>query len=414
MTPVKLSICIPTYNRADYLRVALECLAGAEFGFAHEIVISDNASTDQTPQVVEEFIGQGLPIVYLRMPANAGPGPNLTNSIQHASGEYMIYQGDDDLLILRRIAEVIAYLDSNPDVSACHAPWYLYNDVTGQDQRKFYEVDADVKFAQQDFMGVFEFIFARHIFPEIAIYRMDSVRSSFVPRHFCFWPFAYLAHFLDQGAVAFLKEPFYRSVTASRVASNRDQAGYDDVMTSWDMYRGGLEYFLHVGAARGQLSLNDETRALYERMCQIFTALRMSVAVRFWVARNDYVRAYELYARMALAGFGDDASVADLRGQFPVMVGLQTLAYKVGAMPEIDRLVLSDVDDLTAVAELLQTLGLAPHIAVAADGGVDDPARTASTAVLVSSAAKAEEFAQRGYDPHFIFHEQDLTRFVVI
>lgn len=414
MTDVKLSICIPTYNRAEYLRVALECLAEADFGFAHEIVISDNASTDDTRQVVQGFMAQGLPIVYLRMPANAGPGPNLTNAIQHASGQYMVYQGDDDLLILPRIAEVIAYLDANPDVSACHAPWYLHNDVTKADQRKFYQVDADTKFARQDFMGVFEFIFERHIFPEIAIYRMDSVRSAFVPRHFCFWPFSYLAHFLDQGAVAFLKEPFYRSVTVSRVAPTRQQAGNDDVMTSWDMYRGGLEYFLHFGVSRGQLSLTDEARALYERMCQIFTALRMSVAVRFWIARNDYIRAYELYTRMAMAGYGDHSSVADLRGQFPAMVGLQTLAYKVSAMPEINRLILSDIDDVEAVTQVLYTLGLAETVEVAADNGVDEPDRAVSTAVLVSLADKAAEFAQRGYDPRFIFLEQDLTRFVLV
>ena len=118
MTGIKLSICIPTYNRAEYLRTALETLAQADFGFAHEIVISDNASSDNTAEVVESFIARGLPLLYLRMPENMGAGPNLTNAIQHASGEYMVYQGDDDLLILPRIPEVIAYLDANPDVGA--------------------------------------------------------------------------------------------------------------------------------------------------------------------------------------------------------------------------------------------------------------------------------------------------------
>lgn len=414
MTQLKLSICIPTYNRAEYLRTALECLAGADFPFAHEIVISDNASSDHTAEVVRGFVARGLPIVYLRMPANAGPGPNLTNAIQHATGEYMIYQGDDDLLILPRIADVVGYLDANPDVSACHAPWYLHDEVAGVDQRKFYEVDADVKFARQDYLGVFEFMFQKHVFPEIAIYRMASVRSSFVPRYFCFWPFAYLAHFLDHGAVTFLKEPFYRSVTVSRIAPNREQAGNEDVMTSWDMYRGGLEYFLHFGASRGKLSLTDEARSLYDRMCSIFTALRMSVAIRFWVARNDYVRAYELYTRMNVAGFGDHPGVAELKPQFPALVGLQTLAYKISALPEIDRLVLTDAADEGTVNDTLRSLGLAPRIAVVANPGTCDAARAASTAVLVSTAAKKAEIIAQGYDPRFIFEEQDLTRFVLV
>ncbi|MCJ2179353.1 glycosyltransferase family A protein [Novosphingobium album (ex Hu et al. 2023)] len=414
MTQIKLSICIPTYNRAPYLRTALECLAEADFSFTHEIVISDNASTDGTPDVVQEFIAKGLPILYLRAPANAGAAPNLTNAIQHASGEYMIYQGDDDLLILPRIAEVVAYLDANPDVTACHAPWYLYNQVANVDERKFYDVDADVKFERQDFMGVFEFLFQKHIFPEIAIYRLANARAAFVPRHFCFWPFAFLAHFLDDGAVTFLKEPFYRSVTLSQHAPSRQQAGNEEVMTSWDTYRGGLEYFLHFGTQRGRFSEAEEARALYDRMCHIFTALRMSVAIRFWVAKHDYIRAYELYTRMAIAGFADHASVAELRSQFPAMVALQTLAFNVSAMPEISRLVLSDAFDAEAVAELLRTVGLGAHIAVTADTGDDEPSLAAATAVLAASAEVAQQFAARGYDPRFIFEEQDLTRFVLV
>ena len=49
MTDVTLSICIPTYNRAAFLDYSLSNLAAARFPFPIEIVISDNASTDETP-----------------------------------------------------------------------------------------------------------------------------------------------------------------------------------------------------------------------------------------------------------------------------------------------------------------------------------------------------------------------------
>jgi len=414
MTGIKLSICIPTYNRAEYLRTALETLAQADFGFAHEIVISDNASSDNTAEVVESFIVKGLPILYLQMPENMGAGPNLTNAIQHASGEYMVYQGDDDLLILPRIPEVIAYLDANPDVGACHAPWYLYDEVADYDMSKFYTIDADLKFDRQDYAGMFEFIVNRHIFPEIAVYRMSHVRSCFVPRHFCFWPFSYLAHFLDQSAVAFLREPFYRSVAVSRIAPSREQAGFNDAMTAWDSYRGGLEYFLHFATRRGFMLRTEEAMALYSRTCQIFTALRMAVAVRFWVARNDYIRAYELYARMAIAGFDDHPEVRDLRAQFPGLVGLQTLADKVNAIPEMERLIFSDAPDIAGLEATLRVLGLEARVAVMGDPAVDDPTWASTTAVLTTTADKAAEYAARGYDPHFIFKERDLVQAVVV
>ncbi|HEX7873688.1 MAG TPA: glycosyltransferase family 2 protein [Sphingobium sp.] len=413
MTDIKLSICIPTYNRAAYLRTALECLAGADFSFPYEIVISDNASPDDTEAVVRTFIDRGLPINYLRMPENAGAAINLTNAIQHAVGQYMIYQGDDDLLIPEGIEAAVAHLDANPDVTVCQAPWYLYNEVEDVDVKTFYHLDADRTFERQDFLGVFEFLFEGHVFPEIAIYRMSTARVAIVPRYFCFWPFSYLAHFLDEGAVTFLKQPFYRSVTVSKIAASRDQLGFEDVMTSWDMYRGGLEYFLHIGAQRGKLSTTEEARAVYDRMCKIFTVIRMSVAIRFWVARNDFIRAYELYTRMAIAGHGDYPGVAELRPHFPVMVGLQTLAYKVNAVPEIDYLILSDMADADHIGGLLRDVGLRAEIAIVSDGASHDPALADRTAILVTSEARQAEFIDRGYRPGFIFHEGELTRFVL-
>ncbi|MET0363140.1 MAG: glycosyltransferase family 2 protein [Sphingobium sp.] len=413
MTDIKLSICIPTYNRSAYLNSALECLAGANFSFAHEIVISDNASTDDTETVVRGFIDRGLPINYQRVPVNAGAAPNLVNAIHHSVGQYMIYQGDDDLLIPAGIEAAVAHLDANPDVSMCQAPWYLYDEVADIDRQTFYNLDADRTFERQDFLGMFEFLFEGHIFPEIAIYRMANVRTAFVPRYFCFWAFAYLAHFLDQGAVTFLKQPFYRSVTVSKIAPQRDQLGFEEVMTSWDTYRGGLEYFLHVGAERGKIATTEEARAVYDRMCKIFTVIRMSVAIRFWVARNDFIRAYELYTRMAIAGHGDYPGVAELRPHFPVMVGLQTLAYKINAVPDISHLVLCDMADSDHIGGLLRDLGLAETVEIVGDPLHLDPALVGKSAALVTSTHRQEALLSQGYRPSFIFQESELTRFVL-
>ena len=63
MSQVKLSICIPTYNRAPFLEKALNYFVELyQFSFKYEIVISDNASTDSTREIVDRFIAKGLPI----------------------------------------------------------------------------------------------------------------------------------------------------------------------------------------------------------------------------------------------------------------------------------------------------------------------------------------------------------------
>ncbi|RDJ13470.1 glycosyltransferase family 2 protein [Rhizobium grahamii] len=414
MSGIKLSICIPTYNREAYLRNALEHCESYDFDFPYEIVISDNASTDNTAEVVEEFIARGLPIRLYRRAVNGGPYKNIASSFHHAVGEYSIYLADDDFLIPEGVKAAVAYLDANADVSACHAPWYLYDEVNDRDLTTFYKVDEDIKFGRHDFVEVFQFLFERHIFPEIAIYRSSVLRSVWVPRDFCFCFFPYLAHVLDQSGVAFLKQPFYRSVVASKVAPDRAQTGNEEVMVAWDKYRGGLEYFLYMAAKRGKLSTTPEARAIYEEMCKVFTLNRMAVAVRFWAVRKDFIKAYELYTRMALGGMGDHPEVAALRESFPMLVAMQTLAYQVSATAGVDRLILSGMADPALITELLRDVGLPPEIDVTADLDDNDPIGIENTMIFAADMARRETFLERGYKPNMIFIESDLTQHILI
>ncbi|EJZ22035.1 glycosyltransferase [Rhizobium sp. Pop5] len=414
MSGIKLSICIPTYNREAYLRNALEHCKTYNFSFPYEIVISDNASTDNTTQLVEEFIAKGLPIHYHRRAVNGGSGPNLACAFHHAVGEYSIYLADDDFLVPSGVEAAMAYLDANPDVAACHAPWYFYDEVADRDLHQFYTIDQNIKFEQRNFAAVFQFICERHIFPEIGIYRASALRSSWVPRDFCFWAFSYLAHFLEQGAVAFLKQPFYRSVAVSSIAPNRQQAGNDDVMTSWDKYRGGLEYFLYIGSKRGNLATTREARVVFEDLCKVFTLNRMAVAFRFWAQRKDFIKAYELYTRLAIGGMPDHPEVIHIRDSLPLMVAIQTLAYQVGATEGVSRLMLSGVADRRSIEEMLRGLGLPTEVDVIEEAAGHDAARTKHTAVFIADAARHSEFVALGYKPNLIFSERDLIQHVII
>ncbi len=414
MSGIKLSICIPTFNREIYLRNALEHCETYDFDFTYEIVISDNASTDNTKQVVDEFIARGLPIRYHRRTANGGPYKNVASAFHHAIGEYSIYLADDDFLIPDGLKAAMAYLDTNPDVSACHASWYLYDEIRDLDLTSFYSVDEDIKFARHEFVEVFRFVCERHVFPEIAIYRSSALRSTWVPRDFCFSYFAYLAHALDQGAVAFLKQPFYRSVAVSKLAPSRSQNGNEEVMVAWDKYRGGLEYFLYIAAKRGRLNTGPESRVIFEEMCRLFTLERMAVAVRFWAIRKDFIKAYELYTRMALGGMGEHPEVKALRESFPMLVSMQTLAYQVSATADVDRLMLSGMADPALISEILRDVGLEAEIEITTDLDGHDPARVESTIIFAADTSRREKFLEMGYKPNLVFMESDLTRHVLI
>ena len=96
-----LSICIPTWNREKILQDSLnrfkEQLTEINADDI-ELYVSDNASTDSTPNVVRRFIEQGLPITYNRNSENVGAARNFIRCIQWSKGKYIWLLGDDDFL----------------------------------------------------------------------------------------------------------------------------------------------------------------------------------------------------------------------------------------------------------------------------------------------------------------------------
>lgn len=100
MSGPKLSICIPTYNRANYLKDCLNSIVeqfeNKEISDQIEVVISDNASTDNTTQVVKEFQTKFKNIKYFRNDTNLGVDRNILNMVKKSTGEYCLPIGDDD------------------------------------------------------------------------------------------------------------------------------------------------------------------------------------------------------------------------------------------------------------------------------------------------------------------------------
>ncbi|PJC52309.1 MAG: hypothetical protein CO030_03525, partial [Candidatus Magasanikbacteria bacterium CG_4_9_14_0_2_um_filter_42_11] len=100
-TPI-ISICIPTYKRASCLKQCLDSIVvqldDPLVRDRVEIVISDNASPDNTENIVEEFKKKYNNIVYYKNTENIGVDRNILNVAARASGEYVWFMGDDDAL----------------------------------------------------------------------------------------------------------------------------------------------------------------------------------------------------------------------------------------------------------------------------------------------------------------------------
>lgn len=111
-----LSIAIPTWNRAVYLTETLAQLA-AELKFtdplAVEIFVSDNASTDDTQDVVEYWIKAGLSVKYKKNAENIGSDANIAQCFNSAKGKYVLILGDDDVFVDGALKSLLDLLREN-------------------------------------------------------------------------------------------------------------------------------------------------------------------------------------------------------------------------------------------------------------------------------------------------------------
>lgn len=109
-----VSIGIPTYNRAERnLRKVIERALGQTYQNI-EVIVSDNCSTDQTPELVGGIIDPRLR--YYRQQTNIGPINNFNYCLNQAKGDYFLLFHDDDMIDEDFVESCVAALKPGQDV----------------------------------------------------------------------------------------------------------------------------------------------------------------------------------------------------------------------------------------------------------------------------------------------------------
>ena len=122
-----ISVCIPTFNGADYLRQAVESVLDQDNSQNYEIVIVDNASVDQTVSIVEDLKKEGeARIRFYQNNKNIGLAGNLNKCLEYAQGEYIKFLCVDDVLLPECLEEMSAALDTHQSVTlVCSGRIYI-------------------------------------------------------------------------------------------------------------------------------------------------------------------------------------------------------------------------------------------------------------------------------------------------
>lgn len=125
-----VTVLTVTYNGENYLAATIESVLGQTFT-DFEYLIVDNASTDNSRQIVQAYAARDPRVRLIQSIVNCGPAGGLNLGLQAAQGKYVANLDHDDLAAAHRLAVQIDVLESNPDVGFVGG-WLRFIDEDGQ------------------------------------------------------------------------------------------------------------------------------------------------------------------------------------------------------------------------------------------------------------------------------------------
>lgn len=111
----KVTVCLPTYNSGEFLPQAIDSILEQTFT-DFELIISDDCSTDRTPEIIQSYLSLDQRIKYFRNRENLGLFPNWNQCLEYASGEYITIFAQDDVMFPQNLEVKVKIMDKYPNV----------------------------------------------------------------------------------------------------------------------------------------------------------------------------------------------------------------------------------------------------------------------------------------------------------
>ncbi len=116
ITNPTITIGMPVYNGSNYIREAIDSLLKQTFS-DFELIISDNASTDDTKDICEQYVRNDSRITYVRQNKNLGPLANFKFVLDSAKSEYFMWAAADDKWDKTWLEDIYTNIQNKPSMA---------------------------------------------------------------------------------------------------------------------------------------------------------------------------------------------------------------------------------------------------------------------------------------------------------
>lgn len=181
-----ISVIMPTYNRKDMMKQAVESIFMQSFKEL-EVVIVDDCSSDDTQSVINALIAEGKKIVYHRNDTNRGPGYNRNLGYKLSKGEYIVFMDDDDyytdkdfyskVMGVFRREERLACVEANSMIENVYDNTFIPTDIgfSGRKNGIDYLLEINGKYKKP--MSTFATVFSRKYLEKADLINMKMVND---------------------------------------------------------------------------------------------------------------------------------------------------------------------------------------------------------------------------------------------
>lgn len=137
---MKLSVIVPAFKLAPYIHECLLSLLAQQTNFDFEVVVCDDASPDNTYDIISYLQSAFSNLIVLRNEVNLGLIGTMRRLLETAKGQYIAYVDGDDIALPGKLQQQVDYLEQYPGCSMVYHESDMFDSATGQ-RLKWYSRD---------------------------------------------------------------------------------------------------------------------------------------------------------------------------------------------------------------------------------------------------------------------------------